>query len=162
VHFFAIATLKVKLKYDFESIKNNTELLTQLKSELYSMTKKFKEKKKILGMLCVCIGYLVTQAQWPNFIEEIIKSFSESLETIVTAFKILKELVRTGKDDDVVISDNRRQRFYREMIEQNAKVLGFLDKWVENINKEKIPEDTAPELKLKFLNGVSYSFIVDP
>jgi hypothetical protein len=161
VHFFAIAVLKVKLRYDFESIKDNTSLLSELKSALYSIAKMFRGNRKILRVLCVCIGYLVMQAQWTNFVEEIIESFNESLETMIIAFKILKSLVELVKDDDIVISEKRRECFYRELSSQNVKVLEFLEKRAEYVNKGNITEETSLELKFRFTNGVKYLFTID-
>lgn len=101
------------------------------------------------------------QAQWTNFVEEIIESFNESLETMIIAFKILKSLVELVKDDDIVISEKRRECFYRELSSQNVKVLEFLEKRAEYVNKGNITEETSLELKFRFTNGVKYLFTID-
>lgn len=62
----------------------------QLKSTLYGAACKFRENRAILENISLCIAFETIQAQWPDFIEEIVKQFADSLESVAIAFRILK------------------------------------------------------------------------
>jgi len=154
VYFFTVVTLKVKLRYDFESLKDSEEVFNKLKAELYLAAKKFSEKKQLLSNVCVCIAYLTIQTQNPDFLQEIIEYFNDSLVSTGTVFKILKEIPEQIGNDDIVISDARREDFYLILTDCSSKVLSFLDKWAENVNTGKITTTIPSFNKWKFINGV--------
>lgn len=129
------------------------EVLAQLKTELYLAARKAGEKKQLTSILCVCIGYLCMQAQWPNFIEEIIEYFGESLESVAVAMKVLKEIIEQVNEEDIVISETRRRAYRCKLVDYNPKILKFLDKWAENVNSGKL-EGTALLARWKLTKGV--------
>jgi hypothetical protein len=149
-------TLKVKLKYDFESLMDSEEIFNQLKAELYLAAKKFGDNKQLLSNVCVCISYLTIQSQNPEFTQEMIEYFNDSLMSTGTVFKILKEIPEQVGNDDIVISDARRRDFYLMLTDCSSKVLLFLDKWAENANTGKITTTTPSFNKWEFINRVSY------
>ncbi len=149
-----MTTLKVKLQYDFETLADLKDAFFQLKSVLYDMTRKFQASKGILSNICLCISYLAIQAQWPNFIEEIMKTFSDSLESVATAFRILKNIVQEAMNDDIVIDEGTKRDLFRRLESESSKILTFLNMWAKNVNEGKIGEGTTLVPKWKFANSV--------
>lgn len=133
----------MKLKYDFETLRDSGEVFAQLKAELYLLAKKFRESEQLLTNVCICIAHLAIQAQWPDFIDQTIAYFSESLESTGTGFRILKEVVEQMGDEDMVIADTRRDDFFLAAKDSSSKVLAFLDKWAENVGAGAIPEASS-------------------
>ena len=119
------------------------------------MARKFQASKGVLSNICLCIAYLAIQGQWTSFLEEIMKTFADSLEAVATAFHILKDIVHEAMNEDIVIDEKTKGDLFHVLEENGSKILEFLNLWAKNINEGKIGEGTSLLSKWKFTNGVS-------
>ena len=146
----------MKLQYDFETLKPSNLLIDTLKKSLNEISKRSIIRKGIGSNSSLCIAYLAIQYQWPNFIEEIIKEYSDSLENVTISFKILKNLSEECMTDDIVIDEWSKNILFKKLENDGEKILRFLNIWARNINENKICEGTELVSKWKFVNGVLY------
>jgi len=120
------------------------------------MSRKFQSTKGVLSNICLCIAYLAIQSQWQNFIEEIMKTYSDSLEAVTTAFIILKDIVQEVMNEDIVIDRNLKKKLMIELEGDGAKILEYLNMWSKNFNDGKIGEGTPIISKWKFSGYVFF------
>jgi len=159
VCLFVLETLKMKLNFDFESIKTSAHFVSNLKSTLYELAKRFVSSKSTLKLSALCISSLVIQSQHYNFIEEIIHIFSDSYENVATSFKILQNIINIFMEKEII--PNSKETIIKKLEKEGYKVLAFLNIWATNINNNKILEGTKVISKRKFtLRVILYIIIV--
>ena len=124
VYIFTAQTLKTKLSFDFEEIRN--EALELFRTNLLSLLLRFKTQTKVLRQLCQCVGILAlqTSSQWsPTMFSDLQAFYRSELGVLIP---VLRSVAEESGNDIIVVDSDTRVRHNQFLCNSSHEVVEFL------------------------------------
>lgn len=124
VYIFTAQTLKTKLSFDFEEIRNET--LELFRSNLLALLLRFKMQTKVLRQLCQCVGILALQisAQWSLTMFTDLQSFYSA--ELAVLIPVLRSIAEESSNDIIVVDSDTRVHHNQFLCNTSHEVINFL------------------------------------